>query len=113
MKRVLLSALLTLCAATSAHAAGQAAPVTTAGSYVDMCKQATNLPAQHGGESDLKGNPKLDEYCGCFSEKFTARALKTNPNSPPPPREQTRKEEFAMRASCRNQLGLPPPPATK
>ena len=112
MKRVLLGAAL-MAVALSTHAAGQAPAIPTLGSYADMCKQATNLPAEYGGESDLKGNPKLAAYCSCFSDKFTAHLLKINPAAPAPSAEQNTKDQFVMRASCRKQVGLPPPPPIK
>jgi hypothetical protein len=77
--------------------------------YADMCaNQATGIPAPYG-EGDLKGNPKLGDYCQCFGAKFAARALASvqdNGKSSTSP-EQTVKEERAMRNTCRQQVGLP------
>ena len=81
------------------------------GSYAQMCTQAVNIPAQFGGESDLKGNPKLGEYCDCFGKAFTERAMKAlaarQAGQNPPPLEQQMKEELAMKNTCRSQFGLP------
>ena len=77
--------------------------------YADMCaNQATGIPAPYG-EGDLKGNPKLGEYCKCFGAKFASRALasiKDNGKSSSS-LDQTVKEEQDMRNSCRQQVGLP------
>ncbi|UUZ51125.1 hypothetical protein LP420_17250 [Massilia sp. B-10] len=40
-----------------------------------MCINAASMPKPFG-EYDLKGNPKLPEYCKCFSQAFEARAMK-------------------------------------
>jgi len=81
------------------------------GSYIDMCKNAVDLPKEYGGESDLKGNPKLHEYCSCFSKSFSERAMKALANrqagKAPPPLEQQLKEELNMKNTCRKQFGLP------
>lgn len=81
------------------------------GSYAQMCVNAVSIPAQFGGESDLKGNPKLGEYCECFSKAFTARAMKAitarQAGQQPPPLEQQLNEEYAMKNTCRKQFGLP------
>jgi hypothetical protein len=77
--------------------------------YASMCmNESVELPAPMG-ESDLKGNPKLEAYCQCFSGKFADRAIRRlqNPGPPPPPLKQTRAEERSMRNDCRQQLGLP------
>lgn len=79
----------------------------------NMCLQSANFPKPHG-ESDLKGNAKLPEYCDCFMAKFSARAQKTaldmqaNPGKTPRKTlQESHAEELAMRNSCRKQLGLP------
>lgn len=76
--------------------------------YTAMCMQSVGFPAPYG-EGDLKGNAKLQDYCKCFAEKFLERAMKTTPGAPAS-LEQTNKEEFAMRQSCRSQFNLPAPP---
>ena len=85
-----------------AQAAGNSANM--GGSYAEMCIKSVEFPAPYG-EADLKGNAKLGEYCQCFGEKFLERAKKAS--SPPPPLEQSMKEEFEMRQSCRKKLNLP------
>jgi len=74
-------------------------------SYKQMCMQAVDMPKPFG-EHDLKGNPKLDAYCGCFGEAFAEQAMKMNPKKPPTPDEAT-KRELAMRNACRQKMGLP------
>lgn len=110
MTKTLISVLIGLSFCSSTFAAGNntGMDADTQNPYVSMCKQATRIPAQYGGESDLKGNPKLDNYCKCFSEKFMARLLHTNVNQPQPA-EKKAAEELEMRTSCRAQNGLPAP----
>jgi hypothetical protein len=77
--------------------------------YIDMCvNQATQIPVPHG-EADLKGNPKLGEYCKCFSEKFAARAMASvqSEDKSASSLQESVKEERAMRNGCRKQVGLP------
>lgn len=97
------------------HSAAQATsvPEQQAEAYKNMCMQAASMPKPFG-EWDLKGNPKLDKYCTCFSPKFAARAMKAaqymqqNPGKAPAGTlEESNKEELAMRNSCRKQVGLP------
>lgn len=77
-------------------------------SYADMCMKMANMPAPYG-EYDLKGNPKLPQYCACFSGLFAARAkaaasgARTNATL-----EENVAGERAMRSTCRAQLKLPP-----
>jgi hypothetical protein len=77
-------------------------------SYADMCVESANMPKPFG-ESDLKGNPKLQAYCSCFGPKFMARAQAAaqNMGKTPPPAAQQEKEELEMRNTCRKQLSLP------
>jgi len=77
-------------------------------SYSDMCMESANMPKPFG-ESDLKGNPKLQAYCSCFGPKFMARAQAAakNMGKTPPSAAQQEKEEIEMRNSCRKPLGLP------
>lgn len=100
-------AALTLALLPSAHAQSPSQ------SYYDMCLKAVDMPAPFG-ESDLKGNAKLPDYCKCFAPAFAARAQKAalymqaNPGKAPPGTlEQSNAEELAMRNSCRKQVGLP------
>lgn len=76
--------------------------------YVAMCKAATDIPVSDGGESDLKGNAKLDSYCRCFADKFVDRMKKTDP-SKVQFADQNIRGEFEMRKVCRAQFGLPAP----
>jgi len=81
--------------------------------YADMCKQAVALPADMGGESDLKGHAKLGPYCDCVSIPWADRALKALNGAAAPSKEQFAKDEWATRTSCRKKVGAPPPPAIK
>jgi hypothetical protein len=78
--------------------------------YTEMCVKAADMPKPHG-ESDLKGNPKLKAYCGCFSAAFGARATKAlaamQAGAKPPSLEQSNKEELELRNACRKKSGLP------
>lgn len=75
-----------------------------------MCKQSTLMPQPYG-EWDLKGNPKLDEYCGCFATAFATRAVAAakarEGGAKPPPLAQSQKEELDLRNVCRERTGLP------
>lgn len=103
--RVSAIAAFTLALLPPAHAQDQ--------TYYDMCLSAADFPAPFG-ESDLKGNAKLPDYCKCFAPAFAARAQKAalymqaNPGKAPPKTlEQSNAEELAIRNSCRKQVGLP------
>lgn len=86
--------------------------------YAKMCVSAADMPKPHG-EWDLKGNPKLQQYCGCFSELFAARAMKAaqamqqNGGKPRGTLEEHTKEELAMRNACRKKVSLPEVPGAK
>ncbi|MGZ5200668.1 MAG: hypothetical protein ACXWC4_12920 [Telluria sp.] len=77
-----------------------------AAAYKQMCVQAAAMPKPYG-EYDLKGNAKLDAYCGCFGEQFAVQAMKTDPKAKPPSPELASQRELAMRNSCRQKMGLP------
>lgn len=79
-----------------------------AAAYKQLCVQAADMPRPYG-EYDLKGNARLDAYCGCFGEQFAQQAMKTNPQARPPTPEQAAQRELAMRTLCRQKLGLPRP----
>lgn len=105
--RLSSTAALVLAALSPAHAQ------TANQSYYDMCLKAVDFPAPFG-ESDLKGNAKLPDYCKCFAPAFAARAekaaryMQANPGKAPPGTlEQSNAEELAMRNTCRKQTGLP------
>ena len=115
MFKPMVAALVGVLSVSSLSAAPAGMPDTAAAQkvYADMCKKSVDWPKGHG-ESDLKGNPKLDAYCTCFSEKFLERAMKaaqTMKDAPTslPSAEETARGEFEMRASCRAKLDLPPP----
>lgn len=78
--------------------------------YADMCVNSAGMPKPFG-EWDLKGNPKLPEYCKCFSAAFEVRAKKAmtemQAGAKPPSLEQSNKEELELRNVCRKQTGLP------
>lgn len=78
--------------------------------YSDMCINGASMPKPFG-EYDLKGNPKLPEYCKCFSQAFEARAMKAmtamQAGAKPPSLEQSNKEELELRNVCRKKTGLP------
>lgn len=106
-----LGIVLNAMALSPAHAATPLSQATD--QYADMCaNQATGIPAPYG-EADLKGNPKLGEYCKCFGAKFAERAMATmasmqsggKPSSSST--KDTVKEEEDMRNGCRKQVGLP------
>ena len=101
------TAALLLAALSPAHAQ------TPTQAYYDMCLKAVDFPAPFG-ESDLKGNAKLPDYCKCFAPAFAARAekaaqyMRSNPGKPPAHTlEQSNAEELALRNTCRKQTGLP------
>ncbi|MFC4764842.1 hypothetical protein [Dyella koreensis] len=99
-----LSIAIGMAAASPAHADALAQATEQ---YAQMCAtQGTNIPAPHG-EADLKGNPKLGDYCKCFGEKFAKRALASRNDKAAPSLQQTVSEEQAMRNDCRKQVGLP------
>src|SRR5688572_31898514 len=64
-------------------------------SYADICVKATGMPAPEG-EGDLKGNPRLRDYCKCFEGLFTERALRSMKEEAPSV-EKIASEEKQMR----------------
>ena len=96
--------------AATPSAAYADAPLSSAtNQYADMCmNQATNIPVPYG-EADLKGNPKLGDYCKCFGAKFAERAMASmqGGGKSSSSLDDTVKEEQAMRNGCRQQAGLP------
>lgn len=118
MRTTSLLIALSCLSMTLAHAQTSAAPSSIAQSYAAMCKKdGVKIPAEYGGDADIKNHAKLDNYCTCFGEKFAERALKASEdvkkkgaaalsnNSA----EQSIAEEFAMRKTCRAQFGMPAP----
>ncbi|GGX33749.1 hypothetical protein [Undibacterium squillarum] len=103
---------------TLAHAQTTPSSASVAQSYAAMCKKdGVKIPAEYGGDADIKDHPKLDNYCTCFGEKFAERALKASEDVKKKgaaalrdtPAAQSLAEEFAMRKACRAQFGLPAP----
>ncbi len=93
-------------------AAMAAAPGAAVSLYKDMCVRAADMPQPHG-ESDLKGNPKLESYCGCYAPLFAEHAMvamanrQEHPGQPPKALAESQAEQLAMRNTCRKQIGLP------
>ena len=87
---------------------GPAVTGVSADQYASMCAtQAVTMPAPYG-ESDLKGNPKLQDYCKCFGDRFAERAMKLTPDTAKSGSlKQTVNEEQDMRNSCRKKYNLP------
>jgi hypothetical protein len=108
MRPTTLPPLALLCALALALAPAQAQDrQKLIETYVKMCMtDSVNMPAPLG-ESDLKGNPKLEAYCRCFSAAFAERALALKPEARPPTLDEATKQELAMRSTCRQKLGLP------
>jgi hypothetical protein len=104
MKRIFLP-LLALALAASAPVLAQDKQQAAA-AYKQMCVQAASMPKPYG-EYDLKGNARLDAYCGCFGDQFADQAMKTDPKARPPTPDQASQRELAMRNSCRQKMGLP------
>jgi len=104
-----IASVISACAAAalfSVTASAQTAAqlVQASNAYADMCKKSVNMPT---GESDLKGNPKLDDYCKCFADKFLERALKSQSAANQTPLQETLNQEMEMRQSCRAKYNLP------
>ena len=93
----------------------QAASVALQGAhgYYESCLQSVQFPRPFG-EWDLKGNPKLPQYCECYVPLFTAhntasRELLTQHGGEPTPAmiKENKATELGIRNSCRKQVGLP------
>ena len=100
------------CAFQSAIAAPGA--LQGAGGYYESCLKSVEFPRPFG-EWDLKGNPKMPQYCTCYVPAFTAQNLQSRANlqahgGPPTPEmiKENKAGELAVRNSCRKQVGLPP-----
>lgn len=100
------AALLSLGLVLPAYADSPLAQATE--QYATMCAtHATNIPSPLG-EADLKGNPKLADYCKCFGAKFAERALaRAADRSKVPSLKESSAQEHAMRNECRKQFDLP------
>jgi hypothetical protein len=98
-----LFALLAACVLAPAHAQDKK---QLADSYKQMCVQAASMPKPFG-EYDLKGNAKLEAYCGCFGDQFADHAVKVDPKAKAPTADEATKRDLAMRNACRQKMGLP------
>ncbi|WP_426101595.1 hypothetical protein [Massilia sp. TSP1-1-2] len=108
--RATLAAALCL-ALQPAHAASGS--LQGAHGYYQSCMQSVTFPRPFG-EWDLKGNPKLPQYCECYVPLFTAhntasRELLTQHGGEPTPEmiKENKATELGIRNSCRKQVGLP------
>ena len=99
-------------AAAPSHSAAPPALQGSSG-YHQSCMRSVDFPRPFG-EWDLKGNPKLKEYCDCYVPLFTvqsneARAAVDAHGGPPTAemKKANKASELALRNSCRKQVGLP------
>jgi len=107
MERIIATAVLLLAAALASATTAQAQDKQQATeSYKQMCKQSVDMPKPFG-EYDLKGNPKLDAYCGCFGQAFAEHVMKVDPTAKAPTADEAAKRDLAMRNGCRQKMGLP------
>jgi len=103
---LLLAAAIALPVAAQGQVTDRA---TLAPGYAQFCAtQGTQMPGA-AGESDLKGNARLAAYCTCFGGKFADRALASlgKPRAAPFDIKKSVAEDYAMRNTCRAQMGLP------
>lgn len=76
--------------------------------YAQFCAtQGTQMPGA-AGESDIKDDARLGAYCTCFGGKFADRAVASlgKPRAVPFDIKKSVAEEYAMRNTCRAQMGL-------
>lgn len=94
---------------------GRAATDTLQGAagYYQSCLQSVQFPRPFG-EWDLKGNPKLPQYCECYVPLFVAQNTQSRANlkvhgGPPTPEmiKENKAAELAARNTCRSKVGLP------
>ncbi len=109
--RALLSGLVCLALQPAGAATGG---LQGASGYYQSCLQAVEFPRPFG-EWDLKGNPKLAEYCECYVPLFVAQNTQARANlqvhggAPTPEMiKENKAAELAVRNSCRKKLGLSP-----
>ena len=96
-----------LCLIAGSPVRAAAPPTQAVEQYAQMCAtQAINMPTPYG-EADLKGNPKLTDYCKCFGTKFAERAMATAHDSKTQSLKEVSAQERAMRNACRKQFDLP------
>lgn len=84
-----------------------------ASGYYQSCLQSVQFPRPFG-EWDLKGNPKLPDYCACYVPLFVAQNTQSRANlkvhgGPPTPEmiKENKAAELALRNTCRSKVGLP------
>ncbi len=84
-----------------------------AGGYYQSCLQSVQFPRPFG-EWDLKGNPKLPQYCECYVPLFVVHNTQVRANlrihgAPPTPEmiKENKAAELAVRNTCRAKVGLP------
>lgn len=84
-----------------------------ASGYYQSCLQSVQFPKPFG-EWDLKGNPKLPEYCECYVPLFAKQNTQARANlhvhgGPPTPEmiKENKAAELNVRNTCRKQVGLP------
>jgi len=106
MKPSTLSFLAVLAAAFTLAPAQAQGKKQTIDSVKQMCIESVDMPKPFG-EYDLKGNPKLGDYCGCFGEAFAEHSMKVDPKAKPPTADEATKRDLAMRNACRKKMGLP------
>jgi hypothetical protein len=104
------SLLMTAAIAVPVTAQGQVMDrATLVRGYAQFCAtQGTQMPGA-AGESDIKGDARLAAYCACFGGKFADRAVASlgKPRTAPFDMKKSVAEEYAMRNTCRAQMGLP------
>ena len=108
--RAALAALVCLALQPAGAATGG---LQGASGYYQSCLQSVAFPRPFG-EWDLKGNPKLPEYCECYVPLFIAQNTLARANlqvhgGPPTPEmvKENKAAGLAVRNSCRKKLGLP------
>jgi hypothetical protein len=106
MRSTTFALLGALAAALATPAAQSQDRKQAADSYKQMCMQAAAMPKPFG-EYDLKGNPKLDAYCGCFGDAFAQNVLQTDPKAKAPTADEATRRDLALRNGCRQKMGLP------
>jgi hypothetical protein len=106
MKRITVTALSLLAAALASAPAQAQDKKQAIDSYKQMCMQSVDMPKPFG-EYDLKGNAKLDAYCGCFGQAFAEHVMKVDPKAKAPTADEATKRDLAMRNACRQKMGLP------
>ena len=100
-----------VCLTQPAHATSDT--LQGASGYYQSCLQSVQFPRPFG-EWDLKGNPKLPQYCECYVPLFVAQNTQSRANlkvhgGPPTPEmiKENKAAELAVRNSCRSKVGLP------